>query len=68
MNEAYKIFTKKYYDLRNDGLANCSALTEWQYEQANLTWPDGYTQDPRVIEYHTRTGKKLKLIDDPRIV
>lgn len=66
MGDAYKIFTKKYYDLRNVGLDNCSALTDYEFNYANLSWPDGYTQDPRKTTYHTRLGNKRKLIDDYR--
>lgn len=67
MTEAYKILTREYYNLRNVGLANHSDVTDWQYQHANLSWPDGYTQDYRTVEYHTRLGNTRKLIDDPRI-
>ncbi len=63
--EPYKYFTRTYYDKRNAGMANHSDVTDWEYEYYGLEWPDGYTQDPREEEYHTRLGNKRKILADP---
>ena len=44
-SEAYKIFTKTYFEKRNAGLLNHSDVTDYEYEYYDLEWPDGYTQE-----------------------
>jgi len=67
-SEAYKTFTKTYFDKRNAGLLNHSDVTEYEYDYYDLEWPDGYTQDSREDEYHTRLGNKRKILADPWIL
>ena len=41
-SETYKVFTRKFAELRNDGLENHSNIDTWEYEWVGLEWPEGF--------------------------
>lgn len=62
-SETYRMFTKSYAELRNLGIENKSDITEWEYDWANLSYPDGFEPDESDFEILSRRDKKLKIID-----
>jgi len=60
-SEVYKIFTRKYQRLKNKGMMNVSYVTAWEYQWANLTFPDGYRPGPEDFKPVNRRGKVLNI-------
>jgi len=60
-SEVYKIFTRKYQRLRNEGMQNVSSITAWEYNWVNLTFPDGYKPQPKDFRPVNRRGRVLNI-------
>ena len=64
-SETYKVFTRKFAELRNDGLENHSNIDTWEYEWVGLEWPEGFRpQDDDFVPVN-RLGKTLSKKDFP---
>lgn len=66
-SETYKIFSRKYADLRNDALDNYSNVDHYEYGWANMTYPDGYKPQDSDFAPFNRRDKILKLKDYPEL-
>ena len=64
--EAYKELTREYAEMRNKGIENKSDLSNWEYEQANLSWPDGFQTFEEDFQPLSRRGKQLGVSTFPK--
>ena len=63
INPTYSQFTLEYAKLRNQGLANHSDISLYNYSSVNLSYPQGWGTQEEDLKPVSRLGKALDIHD-----